>query len=84
VVTSTTATATVPEGAALFEVVYPKDHALWVTIDVIATASVAGTESTASTQFRLEGAAVDYNNASTAPPGETSPYGIANNCANPN
>jgi hypothetical protein len=84
VVTATTATATVPEGGALFEVVYPKDHALWVSIKVIATATVAGTESTASTEFALEGAAADYDSATVAPPGETSPYGTATSCANPN
>ncbi len=84
VVTSTTSTATLPEGAALFEVVYPKDHAYWVTVSVSATASVAGTESTATTKFVLVGLAADYSTQTTAPPGYNSPYGVVQSCASPN
>jgi hypothetical protein len=85
VVTATTSSdATLPIGAAKFEVVYPKDHAYWVTVSVSATASVSGTESTASTKFVLVGAAADYNSQTTAPPGYNSPYGVAQSCANPN
>ncbi len=84
VVTATTATATVPIGGALFELVYPKDHAYWVMVKVTVSATVAGTESSTSTDFVLQGAAADYNNASTAPPGQISPYGVAQSCANPN
>jgi hypothetical protein len=84
VVTSTTATSTVPEGAALFEIVYPKDHAYWVGIKLVATATVAGTESSAYTDFELVGAATDYDTATVSPPGVTSPYGVASSCANPN
>lgn len=85
VVTATTSSdPTVPIGSAKFEVVYPKDHALWVTVSVSATATVAGTESTATTNFELVGAAADYASATTAPPGEYSPYGVAQTCANPN
>lgn len=84
VVTSTTSTDTVPEGAALFEVVYPKDHALWVTVSVTATASVAGTESSATTKFELNGLAKDYTTQSQSPPGYNSPYGSVQSCASPN
>jgi hypothetical protein len=82
-VTSTTATATLPEGSALFEVIYPKDHAYWVAITLTATATVAGTESNTVAQFVLPGAAADYNSATTAPPGFVSPYGTVQNCASP-
>ncbi|HEV7611377.1 MAG TPA: Ig-like domain-containing protein [Steroidobacteraceae bacterium] len=84
VVTATTATATVPVGGALFELVYPKDHAYWVAVRVTVAASVAGTESSTSTDFVLQGAAADYNTATTAPPGEVSPYGVVQSCASPN
>jgi hypothetical protein len=84
VVTSATATGTLPAGSATFQVVYPKDHAAWVTVALTATATVSGTQSTTSTQFQLEGAAADYSSATTAPPGEVSPYGVASTCSNPN
>jgi hypothetical protein len=64
--------------------VYPKDHAFWVTVKLTATATVSGTQSSTSTQFLLEGAAADYNQATVAPPGQISPYGVANTCSNPN
>ncbi len=83
-VTSTTATATLPEGSALFEIIYPKDHAYWVAITLTATATVAGTESSTVAKFVLPGAAADYSSATTAPPGEVSPYGTVQSCASPN
>jgi hypothetical protein len=84
VVTSATASGTLPAGSATFQVVYPKDHAFWVTVKLTATATVSGTQSSTSTQFLLEGAAADYNQATVAPPGQISPYGVANTCSNPN
>ena len=84
VVTSATATGTLPAGSATFQVVYPKDHAFWVTVELTATATVAGTQSSTSTQFLLEGAAADYASATIVPPGEISPYGVASMCSDPN
>jgi hypothetical protein len=84
VVTSATASGTLPAGSATFQVVYPKDHAFWVTVELTATATVAGTQASTSTQFELNGAAADYSNADVGPPGEISPYGQANTCSNPN
>ncbi|GAC1310639.1 MAG: hypothetical protein NVSMB10_18460 [Steroidobacteraceae bacterium] len=83
-VTSTTATATLPEGSALFEVIYPKDHAYWVAITLTATATVAGTESNTVARLVLPGAAADYNSPTVSPPGITSPYGTVQSCASPN
>ena len=80
VVTASTATATTPLGSALFEVVYPKDHASWVAVSLTATATVAGTESNTNTTFQLVGAAADYTSMTVAPPGLVSPYGV-NACA---
>lgn len=84
VTTSTTASATLPQGAALFEVVYPKDHALWVAVELEATATVAGTESTTSTRIVLPGLAADYTTESVSPPGQVSPYGVQQSCSSPN
>jgi hypothetical protein len=71
-------------GTLLVEVTYPADHANWVTEKLIATATVSGTESSTSITFLLEGLAADYTTQTTAPPGQVSPYGQANSCANPN
>lgn len=84
VVTSATATGALPAGAATFQVVYPKDHAFWVTVKLVATSTVAGTQSSTSTQFLLEGAAADYDVATVSPPGLISPYGVASSCSDPN
>jgi hypothetical protein len=52
-------------------------------VTLIASTTVQGTQSSTSSTFVLAGAAPDYA-CSTGPPGPTSPYGIANTCANPN
>jgi hypothetical protein len=84
VVTSATASGTLPAGSATFQVVYPKDHATWVTVKLTATTTVSGTQASTSTTFELEGAAADYSNPAVNPPGQISPYGVANTCSNPN
>ncbi len=81
--TAASATADAPAGSATFNVVYPQDHAYWVQIALVATASVAGTESAASATFTLPGLAADYSSATVAPPGQYSPYGITGTCKPP-
>jgi hypothetical protein len=71
-------------GTLLVKVVYPKDHAYYVEVRLTARASVQGTESSTQTVFFLPAAAEDFNNIQIAPPGTNSPFGISNNCANPN
>lgn len=77
---ATTGTA----GSATVNIIYPKDHAYYVAIELTATATVSGTQSSTSVSFWLPGAAADFNTENTAPPGPTSPYGIANTCLDPN
>jgi hypothetical protein len=72
------------DGSLVVNVVYPKDHAKWVRVRLIATATVQGTQSSTSADFWLEGLAADYSSQTIGPPGEVSPYGVANSCANPN
>jgi len=55
-----------------------------VTVKLVATSTVAGTQSSTSTQFLLEGAAADYDVATVSPPGLISPYGVASSCSDPN
>jgi Bacterial Ig-like domain (group 1) len=64
-------------------VTYPRDHAYWVKVSLVASTRVAGTESSATSTFVLQGAADDYK-CSVGPPGPTSPYGIAATCSDPN
>jgi Bacterial Ig-like domain (group 1) len=71
-------------GELLVTVTYPKDHAGYVGVELVATASVTGTESTATSSFVLPGAAADFASQSVNPPGLVSPYGVVNDCSNPN
>ncbi len=70
-------------GSATVNIIYPKDHAKWTAVELTATATVNGTQSSTSASFWLVGLATDYNNQTVAPPGENSPYGQAQTCANP-
>lgn len=70
-------------GELIINVTYPKDHAYYVTVQLVASTSVAGTQSSTSSTFLLPGLANDFNSGSVAPPGVTSPYGQATSCANP-
>jgi len=71
-------------GSASFNLVYPKDHAFWVAVQLTATATVSGTQSSSSNVFWLEGLAGDFDTQNVDPPGYNSPYGVAATCANPN
>ena len=66
------------------KITYNRDHAFWVEETLVASTTVQGTLSSTTTTFVLAGAASDYASCTVAPPGETSPYGVANTCANPN
>lgn len=66
-------------GSAQFLITYPKDRANWVEVRLTGTATVAGTESTATAEFVLPVASTDISSRSVSPPGAVSPYGdIAN------
>ena len=65
------------------KVTYPRDHAYWTEVQLIASTTVQGTQSSTSVTFVLLGAISDYACA-TSPPGFISPYGQAATCANPN
>ena len=64
-------------------ITYPRDHANWVMVTLIASTIVQGTESSTSSTFVLEGAIADYA-CSVGPPGPVSPFGVGTTCANPN
>ncbi|MBS0393332.1 MAG: Ig-like domain-containing protein [Proteobacteria bacterium] len=70
-------------GQVLVTVTYPKDHAYYVLVQLVATTSVTGTQSSTSSTFLLPGAAGDFNTQTVQPPGPVSPYGQATTCADP-
>ena len=72
------------DGSAQFTVNYGEDYALWVQVNLTATATVQGTESTDEATFILPMLAIYLTTTTASPPGFISPYGTANNCANPN
>jgi hypothetical protein len=57
-----------PTGSAAFNITYPKNYGNWLEIKLTATASVAGTESTASQIFVLPVLFDDIQDLSVAPP----------------
>jgi len=82
--TDVTSATTGSDGTASVNLIYPKDHAYYVAVELTATAKVQGSQSSTSVSFWLPGLATDFNTQSTAPPGPYSPYGTANTCVSPN
>jgi len=70
-------------GSAALTVTYPEDHALWVQVKLIATATVSGTQNTTTSTFWLPILSTYVTTTTTTPPGYVSPYGTATSCANP-
>jgi len=64
------------DGTATFTIEWPEDHSLWVGVDLTAAASVAGTESSSTTNFVLPGLASYLSVITASPPGAVSPYGV--------
>lgn len=71
-------------GFVNFNLIYPKNFAFWVTYQITATATVAGTESSYTFTYDLPGVSSDYTDSSVSPPGQTSPFGSATLCTNKN
>ena len=82
--TDVTSATTGSDGTASVNLIYPKDHALYVAVELTATAKVQGSQSSTSVSFWLPGLAADFNSQSNPPPGEFSPYGTASTCVSPN
>jgi hypothetical protein len=65
------------------KITYPRDHANWVEVSLVAATTVQGTQSSTSATFLLLGTVKDFA-CGQSPPGLNSPYGAATTCANPN
>lgn len=70
-------------GRAAFNLQYGEQYAGWVNVDVIARASVGGTESRQSLPFILPILVSDTDSAGT-PAGVRSPFGTSASCTDPN
>jgi adhesin/invasin len=67
-------------GTAAVNIIYPRDHAMWVAVALTATATVEGTQNSTTATFFLPILAVDIGNPKVDPPGIISPYGESLTC----
>ena len=63
-------------GFAFFELTYPQEYGMWLTVELVASTNVQGTESQQTRIFFLEILADDIG-SDNPPPGVDSPFGIA-------
>jgi hypothetical protein len=83
-VTVTPSATTDATGRAIVTLTYPRDRAKWLDVELTIRGQVAGTETRYVGLVRLPGLGADYVSASISPPGQTSPYGKAATCLDPN
>ncbi len=87
VITLTPASKTVTtdsNGRALIYLQYSRSYAPWVVVNLVATATVSGTESVRQQSFLVPALTTDINSSTTNPPGLTSPFGVIADCTSPN
>ncbi len=70
------------DGSIEFNITYAQQYAQWVKVRLTASRIVAGTESTASTDFYLPIDATALADQKVAPPGAVSPFGTGTSCNN--
>jgi hypothetical protein len=75
-ITVTPAVTTDARGQATVSLIYPRDRANWLDIDMTIRGTVSGTEARYVAYTRLIGLATDYSVAGVTPPGRNSPYGV--------
>jgi len=75
-------------GQAIIDIRYAQSFATWVDVNLVVSAKVSGTESSAKTRFTLPVLADDVLNEDISPPtsgiGLTSPFGLSSDCTNAN
>jgi hypothetical protein len=67
-------------GFGLFDVIYAQQFANWVSVDLVGTAKVAGSESTTTEGYTLPILASALK-GEASPPGQPSPFGRAPSCS---
>jgi hypothetical protein len=83
-VTITSNLTTDAKGQAIVTIVYPRDRANWLDVNLTIRGQVNGSESNYTGLVHLPGLAADFALQTITPPGLTSPYGISTSCSNPN
>ncbi|WP_175041550.1 beta strand repeat-containing protein [Duganella vulcania] len=83
-VTVTTNITTDAKGQAIVSLVYPRDRANWLDVNLTVRGQANGSESSYTGLVHLPGLGVDYATQAIQPPGVSSPYGISTLCSNPN
>jgi len=68
-------------GFGIVDVVYPQEFATWVDVTLTAQATVQGSETATTSKFRLPIAAADISSEDQSPPGNPSPFGQSDTCA---
>lgn len=79
-ITVSTTGVTDAKGQANVSLLYPKDRANWLDIDLTIRAQVSGTEARYVAYRLLPGLSTDYTTLSVSPPGRISPYGAGRSC----
>ncbi|MYM35908.1 Ig-like group 1 domain-containing protein [Duganella sp. FT94W] len=82
-VTVTSAATTDAGGRAVVSLVYPRDRANWLDVNLTIRGQSSGTESRYTSLVHLMGLSTDYSTQNVNPPGKTSPYGVSTQCSNP-
>jgi hypothetical protein len=74
-ITVTSSGTTDANGQAIVSLIYPRDRANWLDVDLTIRGQVSGTESSYVGYTHLPGLAADFNSLTNSPPGRYSPYG---------
>lgn len=71
------------QGRAVFALEYAESLVPWLTVNLVARATVGGTESRSVLVHPLTGLAADFNVETVAPAGSSSPFGLTQSCTSP-
>lgn len=71
-------------GFVILSIKYGQRFATWADYQIEARAAVGGTEGVAQYNYQLDAATADVKNKEAGPGFQTSPYGVATVCSNPN
>jgi len=83
-VSVTTNITTDAKGQAIVSLVYPRDRANWLDLNLTVRGQANGTESSYTGLVHLPGLGTDFATQAISPPGVSSPYGTSTLCSNPN
>ncbi|MFC3375639.1 Ig-like domain-containing protein [Rugamonas sp. CCM 8940] len=81
---SPASTTTDARGQATVSLLYPRDRANWLDVDLTIRGQVSGTEARYVGYIKLIGLSTDYSTHNITPPGRDSPYGTVLSCTSPN